>query len=244
MRILVLNPNTSAEMTEDIARVARGAAATGTEIDCLAPAHGPETIESACDETIAALHALELLAGQREGYDAYVIACFGDPAVAACRELVDAPVVGIAEASFHLASLIAERWSVLTLLPRLRPLLEDNIARLGLSRRCASVRALSVGVAAGTQSFDGLLEQAREALARDRAEAIVLGCAGLGPLAAQMQEELGAPVLDAVACGVALAQALAGLGISTAKANVFAAPRAKPVPGAPPSLARVYGAQA
>ena len=109
--------------------------------------HGPETIEGHTDETIAAYHAIDLVAGRRSGYDGYVIACYGDPAVAACRELVAAPVLGIAEASFHMACLIAHRWSVLTVLPRLEPILEDLLVRDGVERRCASVRAVSLGVA-------------------------------------------------------------------------------------------------
>ena len=105
MRILVINPNTTQAMTDDIGRVARAAAAPGTEIDCVSPPAGPRSIEGFADEQLAGYHVVDLVARSAGAYDAYVIACYGDPALAACRELVDAPVVGIAEASFHLASL-------------------------------------------------------------------------------------------------------------------------------------------
>ncbi|HEV3033440.1 MAG TPA: aspartate/glutamate racemase family protein [Solirubrobacteraceae bacterium] len=246
MRILVVNPNTSARMTLDIARAARQGAQPDTEILCLNPEHGPDTIEGYADEAIAAYHTVDLLAGERSGYDGYVIACFGDPAVAACRELVAAPVVGIAEASFHMACAIAHRWSVLTLLPRLKPVLEDLLLRYGVERRCASVRAVTLGVAAAAEDYERtaelLLPEARRAIAEDGAETILLGCAGLGPVAAPLSGALGVPVLDGVSCAVGLVEALVARGLSTSKANAYAAPERGPLVGASTNLQAAYAA--
>jgi allantoin racemase len=241
LRILIVNPNTSAEMTADIATAAAHAAAPSTEVRCVSPDAGPQTIEGVTDETLAAAYTVELLAGERDGYDGYVIACYGDPAVTACRELLDAPVVGIAEASFHMACLVAHRWSVITLLPRLRSVLGDLILRNGLERRCASIRSVSTGVGvAGPEVLEALLEEARRAVRQDGGEAILLGCAGLGPIAEQMRESLDVPVLEGVACAVTLVEALAGCGLRTSKAGAFAAPLAKPFHGATPNLSLLY----
>jgi allantoin racemase len=245
MRILVVNPNTSRRMTTEIAQAAREGARPDTEILCLSPEHGPETIEGHTDEAIAAYHAIDLVAGRRSGYDGYVIACYGDPAVAACRELVAAPVLGIAEASFHMACLIAHRWSVLTLLPRLEPILQDLLVRHGVERRCASVRAVSLGVAGAGEDHERTVElltaEARRAIAEDGAEAILLGCAGLGPVAAPLGAALGVPVIESVSCAVGLIEALVGCGLSTSKASAFAAPEPKQLAGATPHLATAYG---
>ncbi|MFP4263960.1 MAG: aspartate/glutamate racemase family protein, partial [Halomonas sp.] len=97
MRLRLINPNTTVGMTTTIGEAARRVAATGTEIVATQPEHGPVSIESHFDEAISAVGVLEqVLTGEREGADAYIIACFGDPGLLAARELTRAPVIGIA----------------------------------------------------------------------------------------------------------------------------------------------------
>jgi allantoin racemase len=72
-----------------------------------------------------------------------------------------------------------------------------------------------------------ILEQIRKSLDEDGAEAIVLGCAGMTRLARDLSEAVGAPVLDGVACAVALAESAARLGLHTSRRNTYAPPRAK-----------------
>ena len=114
MRIKIINPNTTWSMTEKIGACARTVASAGTEIVAVSPAMGPVSIESHYDEALAVPGLLqEIAAGEREGIDGYVIACFGDPGLKAARELARGPVVGIAEAAMHLASMVvaASAWS-------------------------------------------------------------------------------------------------------------------------------------
>ena len=84
--------------------------------------------------------------GEADGADAHIIACFDDTGLDAARALADAPVIGIGEAGFHLASLLAHRFAVVTTLSRSVPVLENNLLRYGLERRCARVRASDVPV--------------------------------------------------------------------------------------------------
>src|SRR2546422_7404382 len=124
MRILVINPNTTQAMTDEIHRVALAAAGPGTEVETVQPKAGPRSIEGFADEVLAAYHTLDVVAGTKGKYDAYVIACFGDPALAACREVSSVPVIGIAEASFHIAGLGGVKWAVLALFAPVQTLLE------------------------------------------------------------------------------------------------------------------------
>ena len=244
MRILVVNPNTTQGMTDEIGHVARAAAGPGTEIDCVQPAAGPRSIEGAADEVLAAYHTLDLVAGSRGRYDAYVIACFGDPALAACREVSSVPVLGIAEAAFHVASLVAFKWSIVTVLPRVKPLLEELVHRNGMEIRCASIRCTPLTVLEIEEDIERtrrlMVEEARAAIAEDGAEAILLGCAGLGPLDKWMQDQLGAPVLDGVACAVTLAEALHRYGVTTSKVAAYKDPEPKELVACPGSLAEIY----
>src|SRR5438105_1771061 len=244
MRILVINPNTTQAMTDEIHHVAKAAAAPGTQVTTVQPAAGPRSIEGNADEVLAGYHTLDVVAGSRGQYDAYVIACFGDPALAACREVSSVPVIGIAEAAFHMASLVAYKWSVVTVLPRVKPLLEELIHRNGMELHCASIRCTPLTVLEIEEDIDRtkrmMVDEARMAIAEEGAEAILLGCAGLGPLDKWMQDQLGVPVLDGVACAVKLAEGLHGYGITTSKVAAYKDPEPKELVACPGTLAPLY----
>ena len=244
MRILVINPNTTQAMTDEIAKVAETAAGKGTEVHTVQPEAGPRSIEGNADEVLAGYHTLDLVAGTRGKYDAYVIACYGDPALAACREVSSVPVIGIAEASFHMASLVAYKWSVVTVLPRVKPLLEELVHRNGMEMRCASIRCTPLTVLEIEEDIERtkrmMVDEGRQAIENDGAEAILLGCAGLGPLDKWMQEQLGVPVLDGVACGVKLAEALHSYGVTTSKVAAYKDPEPKELVACPGTLAAIY----
>jgi allantoin racemase len=244
MRILVINPNTTQAMTDEIGHAARAAAAPGTEIDCLSPANGPRSIEGFTDEVLAAYNTVDLVAQTRGQYDGYVIACFGDPAISACREIADVPVVGIAESAFHMASLVAHKWSIVTVLPRVKPFMEEVIHRNGMELKCASIRCTPLTVLEIEADIERtkrmMLEEARDAIDNDGAEAILLGCAGLGPIDKSMQEALGVPVFDGTACAVKLLEALHGYGVTTAKVRAYLTPEPKELVACPGSLASIY----
>ena len=236
MEILVVNPNTTASMTDKIRRAAEGAAAPGTRIIAVNPTTGPESIEGFYDEALAVPGLLEEIAkGEARGVAGHVIACFDDTGLDAARVLARAPVVGIGEAAFHVASLVAGRFSVVTTLGRAIPAIEFNLVKYGLASRCARVRAAEIPVLAleardgnATRLIDAEVEAA---LREDRAEAIVLGCAGMVDLAADLAARHGLPVIDGVTAAVTLVEALARLGLATSKRGGYAPPLAKRVTG-------------
>ena len=244
MRILVINPNTTQAMTDEIGHAARAVAAPGTEVDCVSPASGPRSIEGHADEVLAAYNTLDLVAQTAGEYDGYVIACFGDPAIAACREVADVPVVGIAEAAMHMASLVAHKWSIVTVLPRVEPFMEEVVRRYGMETRCASIRCTPLTVLEIEQDLERtkrmMHDEARDAIDNDGAEAILLGCAGLGPIDKTMQDALGVPVFDGTACAVKLLEGLHGYGVTTAKVRAYLTPEPKELVSCPGSLAAIY----
>ncbi|MEV0127664.1 GntR family transcriptional regulator [Dactylosporangium sp. NPDC050688] len=72
---------------------------------------------------------------------------------------------------------------------------------------------------------------ARAALARDGADVVVLGCAGMADLAAEVSRRVGVPVVDGVAAATLLVQSLVTLGLGTSKHGEFAPPIPKPYTG-------------
>ncbi len=236
MHLNIVNPNTTAAMTRTVAEAAARVARPGTSIRAVESAFGPASIEGAYDDAFAVPGLLARIAeGEADGADAHVIACFDDTGLDAARALAEAPVVGIGEAAFHMASLIAHRFTVVTTLARSIPVIETNLLRYGLDRRCARVRAADVPVlelenpASNARARIGA--EIERALGDDGAEAIVLGCAGMADLAASLSAEFGVPVVDGVAAAVTLAEALAAQGLATSKRRAYASPLAKPYSG-------------
>src|SRR6267154_1853897 len=236
MRILVVNPNTTVAMTETIGRAARAVAAPGTEIIAVNPPDGPVSIEGYYDEAFSVPGLLaEIAKGEAAGVSAHVIACFDDTGLEAARSLASAPVIGIGEAAFHLASMLGHRFSVVTTLSRSIAAIETNLMKYGLAGRCAKVRACEVPVLAlddPASNASALISAEIERSKReDGAEAIVLGCAGMADLAARLSEKHSLPVIDGVASAVKLAEAFGALGLKTSKIGSYAAPQPKPYLG-------------
>lgn len=230
MRILVVNPNTTASMTEKIGRAARRVASPGTEIVAVNPEEGPASIEGYYDEAMSLAGLLEVIRSS-QGFDAFVIACFDDTGLDAARCLTDRPVIGIGEAAYHMASMVSNKFSVVTTLARSVPALEHNLVRYGLASRCARVRSSEVAVLdlerPGTDARQRISAEVGRAISEDRAEAIALGCAGMTDLAAALSLEHGVPVIDGVVSAIALAEGMVRIGLRTTRTGGYAPPAEK-----------------
>ncbi len=236
MRIKIINPNTTASMTAKIGACARSVAAVSTEVVAVSPGMGPVSIESHYDEALAVPGLLqEIATGELQGFDGYLIACFGDPGLKAARELARGPVVGCAEAAMHLASLVAGRFSVVTTLGRTMGQAWHLAEAYGMKRFCANVRACELAVLEleepGSRGRLRIVDECRCALDEDGAEAIVLGCAGMADLCDHIADALGVPVVDGVAAGVKLLESLVGLRLATSKRGELARPLPKAMTG-------------
>lgn len=220
--IQVINPNTSLAMTQTIAQAARAVAAPGTEILAVCPTDGVPSIEGHFDEAIAAIGVLEQVkAGREQGVSGHVIACFGDPGLLAARELARGPVVGIAEAAMHMATMVATRFSVVTTLPRTVIVARHLLRQYGFEHHCAALHAIDLPVLALEDSSGLAQEKVREyciqAKRQDGSGAIVLGCGGMAMLARELTKELAIPVIDGVGAAVKMVESLVTLGLSTSK---------------------------
>jgi allantoin racemase len=236
MRILVVNPNTTESMTAKIAAAARAAATPGTVIDPVTAPMGPESIEGYYDEAFAVPGLIQaIVAGVKAGADGAVVACFDDTGLDAARAAVAIPVVGICEAAVHFVSPLAHRFSIVTTLSRSIAPLETLTARYGVARRCR-VRAAEVPVLALEDCASGAVQKIEYEIAaslrEDRAEAIILGCAGMTDLTAALAREFGVPVIDGVAAAVKFIEGLIGLGLRTSKIGGYAPPLPKTYRGA------------
>lgn len=235
MRIRVINPNTTASMTTLIEASARAVAGPGVVVEGVTPAMGPASIESHYDEALAVPGLLAAVAaGERDGVDGYVVACFGDPGVDAAREMAAGPVVGIAEAAMHAATLVGRGFSVVTTLSRTRGRALDLAVRHAPAGACRGVWACDIPVLELERDpavLPRVTALARHALEHDDSDVIVLGCAGLAGLCAEVSAELGVPVIDGVSAATLLVQSLITLGLRTSKRDEYAPPPVKQYSG-------------
>lgn len=232
MKILVINPNTSSAMTEAIAQASRDVAAPGTEIVAVQPSFGPLSIEGHFDEAWGAAGVAEQAHLARSWQpDGTIIACFGDPGLEAAREALRGPVIGIAEAAFQAASLVAEGFSVVTTMTRTCGIAEHLVQRYGFEHQCRGVHGTDIAVLkledCPPETVAQIEDAARHALAHDRSSAIVLGCAGMAPLCRELSHRLGVPVIDGVSVAIKWAESLAALGLHTSKSGDYAQPLPK-----------------
>ena len=244
MRLLVVNSNTAEAVTAQVEAAARAVAGPGTEIVAVSAPWGPSAIEGRTDGLLAAAATVEAIAQREAGFDGFVIACYSDPGLQAARELTDKPIVGIAEASMLLATTLGHRFSILSPLRRLRPVLEELARAYGLQDRLASVRTVEVGILevgrAGRPGLDAFIEAGRLALEQDGAEVLCLGGAVLAGRDREVSAALGVPALDGTACAVKRCEALVSLGLRTSKLGGYQPPRPKRVTDGPAALERWY----
>lgn len=232
MHIYLINPNSTASMTAQVLESAMRVANPTTRVTAVNPLDTPVSIEGGTDEAMAVPSMLsEIVKGEAQGVDAYVIACFDDPGLHAAREIARGPVVGICQAAVQVAMTISRRFTVITTLPRSIPIIEDLVSAYGADRHCRNVRAIDLpvlGVDSDPAEAERLLTiQIHKAKLEDRAEAIVLGCAGMSALCERLSIATGLTVIDGVTAAVKLAEALVGAGYATSKVNAYDFPRIK-----------------
>jgi allantoin racemase len=212
--LLLINPNTTASITDLVLKHARSFASKGTTLRAMSGAFGPRYIASRVGYAIAGHAAVDAFAKDRLAKDAIVLACFGDPGLAALKEVSKVPVVGMAEASILQACALGQRFSIVTGGERWKPMLEEFIAAQGLAARLASVRTVAptgADIARNPKAAMALLARGcRACVKEDRADVVILGGAGLAGLAAKLKPNVDVPLLDGVACAISMAESLAG----------------------------------
>ncbi|MBN9016000.1 MAG: aspartate/glutamate racemase family protein [Rhizobiales bacterium] len=196
--------------------------------------HGPASIESEYEIAMSVPGTIaKAIEAEREGADAIVIDCMGDPGLRAVREVVSIPVLGPAETAMHIAAMLGHRFSVVTVMRRLRAQFENEAAVYGLSTKMASVRHVDIPVLELEDDLPvtqaRLVEQAMIAVEHDGAEAVIFGCTGLLGCASAVRAGLLAkgidiPVIDPIPTAVSIAAALARVGLSQSKLTYPAPP--------------------
>jgi allantoin racemase len=239
VRILYILPGpvgrTEAGLAEMERRLSilRSYAAPGTEVEIADVEEGPASIESLYEEYLSIPKTVErMLEAERDGYDAAVLGCYGDPGLDAVREVTERMVVvGPGEAGAMAAAMCGERFSIVTVTRSIVNALHHLIDRAGVGKKLASVRAIETPVLDlakdRASTVAKLVMEGRKAIERDRADTLVLGCMSMGFLgvAEEMAETLGVPVVNPGRVSLKMAEALVGAGLSHSKVAYVTPPK-------------------
>jgi allantoin racemase len=240
MKILLINPNTSTDMTERMVRTAADVLAPGVELVAKTAIRGMPYIASRAEAAIAGCITLEIIAEHHHDADAVVIAAFGDPGLIAARELFELPITAMAESAILTACMLGKRFAILTFSRTLVAWFEDAVELSGLEARCAGIRVPDVSfqsVATVQRELeDELVALAERTVTRDGADVIILAGAPLTGLAGRIADRVSVPLIDPLAAAVSQAQMLVRLNPRAARAGRFARPGPKPAQGLTPAL--------
>jgi allantoin racemase len=227
MKLLLINANTTDSITDRLFAIARGMAPPGVTITGATGRFGARYIASRAAAAIAEHATLDAFAAHGGDADAVLIACYGDPALDALRELSSVPVLGLADATAQEACRIARRFGVVSGGAAWKPMLEEFHQRRGYGDRLSGVRSITPtggDIARDPDSaLASLAETCRDCVTLDGAEAVVLGGAGLAGLAARLAPLVPVPVLCSVETGIRAAFAAMGgarIGAGTTHAPV------------------------
>jgi allantoin racemase len=212
MRLLLINPNTSAEMTDLMLGVARKAASPGVDITGVTGRFGGRYVASRATYAIAAHAALEAYGEHASEADVVMLSCFGDPGLFALKEIARQPVIGMAEASCLEAVALGGRFAIVTGGERWGPMLREFVGALGLSEKLAVVETIAPTGAdiarAPDEALATLIAACRSAVATHGPTSIILGGAGLAGLARRIQDGVSVPLIDSVEAIVRAAERL------------------------------------
>jgi len=240
--ILVVNPNTSDEMTAAIDRIAGEAAGTSANVVTRRSLQGPHTIEGPLDAALGVAGMLEVVGAYPYSFDAVVVACFGDPGVDALRLLVHVPVIGIGAASFTQAAFISQRFAIVAPAVGTPERYAVVTAGMGLTRQFLGTYQTPLAVADFESDdpavLDTLVFHAQQAV-KDGADCLLFGCAGIADQIRDIEERVGVLCIPSVAAGVTQAVACVRHRRTALPGGPFRRVNSKPLEGFK-ALARHY----
>lgn len=230
MNLLVVNPNTSDAMTEDIRKTVERVRSPDTLVTVTALDFGPESLESFYDYTLSGFGLCRLMEQKRELYDGILIACYGDPGLYAAKEICNCPVLGIAETSIAMSCLLGSHFSILAASEKAVPMMENMISQYGMDSRSAGVFPLNMSVLDAEANREKTIERLIEAGERavlSGAEVLILGCAGMTGFGAPVSQALKIPVLDPVELSFLTLEMMCRGGFRTSKTGLYKTPEKK-----------------
>ncbi len=248
MKLLIINPNISASVTSLIGEESQRIASPSTEITMMTAELGVAYIETRFEAMIGAYATAELAARHAAQHDAIIVAAFGDPGLAALREVLDIPVLGLTESALMSACMLGQRFSIIAISRRISAWYRETVQTNGLLDRLASIRTLDQRVqnigSIQNDHAEELKALCLQAIEQDGADVLIIAGAPLAGLARTIAADIPVPLVDGVSSAVRHAESLFALGTHAPRLGSFAHPPIKPNKGLSPAIQNILNPQA
>jgi len=252
MRILVLNPF-GAETREREHCLAIANSDTEVEFDSISDVYPLPYVQYRYFRHLCADATIDrIVRAEEEGFDAVLIACMYDPGLIEARELVDIPVIGTFESSFHYAAMLGTSYGLITVEQNVVPITWEMARLYGVSEKLRSVNHIGISASRLYEDVtpaETVLERtfavAQECV-DEGCEAIILGCTLIGVMLTQHHEDphsiFGVPIIDPLLPAFKTAEMMASLHLkaglpAVSRAGGYARPPAEHVE----TVRRYYG---
>lgn len=203
-RILYINPIGSSEYDKEIYTFLEGAKNNDTVVTITSLATGPPHIEYHYYEALVLADTLnKVRLAEKEGYQGAIVGCFYDPGLREAKEISNnLMVTALCEASLHIAVTLGNRFSVIVGRNKWIPKMHENVVNHGFESKLASFKSLDMGVLDFHKDEKFTIHKikvlSKEAVEKDLAEVIILGCGIQFGFYRELQKEIGVPVIDPV----------------------------------------------
>lgn len=189
MRLLIVNPNTSAGVTARIDAAAQAVAEPGDHLTTVSAASGPSLIVTQADAAAATCGVLQAIAAHPDPIDGVVLASFGDTGAAEVRKRYPGlQVMGIAEAAFAEVRRIGGPFSIVTFAPEVTSGLAEKVSEYGVADALIQIAAPDVALAHDPADVaDAMLPVLLELSLKCAADGALSVVMGGGPLAGVAQ---------------------------------------------------------
>lgn len=230
MKILYIVPGVmsmtdlGAKELERRKNILQGWADTEIEIEITDIMSGPMSIESAYEEYLSIPETVSrIVDAEKKGLAGIILGCFGDPGIDAAREMVKIPIVGPGESSMFFASLLGQRFSIVTVMSSVVPSLKKRARLAGMESRLASILPTGIPVLELPKDLEKtkrtILERSEQAIRRDGADVIILGCMSMAFLGIsdEIQDILEIPVVNPALVALKVLETMIGANLTHSK---------------------------
>lgn len=224
--LLLINGNTTATLTERLHRRACAFLGASWLVSAETARFGFPYVTRRTEVTVAAHAVLEtakMAVEAGRNFDACLLACFGEPGIAAVREASPTPVVGMAEASVLCALQVGRRYAIVTVGEHWPAMIEEYLLGLSLFDRCVGITPVpghALDLAADRSVALNQISIAIERALSLGADSVIIGGAAVAGFAQDLQSAFRVPLIDSFDAGLAQAEALSRLRLERSLGTV------------------------
>jgi allantoin racemase len=219
LEICILNPYTSKNSNEKLKKTAMKVIEEGSRIFI----NEDDLIDDYFSHHYETVNISNLIkqVEKNNSSDAFIVASFEDIGVETIRKIISKPIIGIGEASFYIANIIANKFSVITNISQTHEAIKNNLIKYDMDHKCVSLKSIEVPIldmeTMSKANIKKLENEIERTILEDSPEAIILTSAGIFDLTKKLSDKFSLPFIEGVGAATTLIQNLAKLDLRIKK---------------------------